>query len=178
MGGDPEASAFQQERIEIYKVYVDAMEKLVARRLAVNVFFISLNTLLMAGVVVTAKGSEVLNQGLLFLGATVMSAAGFLVSIVWKMLLSNYEVISGAKFDVLHALEGKLAEAPFLEEKKVLKTKNYRSSSRIEGGLPVIFGLVYLVLGGAAGYVGWTTPSGSTPRAPAAAATTASAGTR
>jgi hypothetical protein len=131
--------------LEEYRIYVDTLERLVARRLTMHTFFISINTILLAGAAVTAK--DVSRFSLATAGTVVMALAGIVVSFAWRRLLSTYGQLSAAKFDVIHDIEHRLPEAPFTEEWKRLQQRGYVSSARTEAALPVVFAALYLALG-------------------------------
>ncbi len=133
--------------LEQYKLYVDGLEKLIARRLTMNAFFISINTILLGGAVVTSKAKDVVSVPIALAGGTAMAVAGVMVSLVWRRLLQTYGVISKAKFDILHQIEERLPAKPFLDENKLLEQRNYKSSSATEVLLPFLFGLLYLTVG-------------------------------
>jgi hypothetical protein len=133
--------------LEQYKLYVDGLEKLIARRLTMNAFFISINTILLGGAVVTSKIKDVVSVPIALAGGIAMALTGIMVSLVWKRLLQTYGVISKAKFDILHAIEERLPAKPFLDENKLLEERKYKSSSATEGLLPILFGLLYSTIG-------------------------------
>jgi hypothetical protein len=134
--------------IELYKVYADSMEKLVARRLTLNTFFVSLNTILLGGALVTAKSKEVVSLPLLIGGALALALAGVAISVAWRRLLLTYGIISKAKFQVIHRMEEQLVFKPFTDERELLDapSSGYRSATSRELALPTIFALLYIVV--------------------------------
>jgi len=130
---------------EHYKLYVDSMEKLVARRQTAQSFFLAANASLLTLIGFLIKGSDQLSVGFGFalLG---IALAGCLISIVWSRLYNSFYAMSCAKFAVIHAMEAHLPAQLFLAENHALGDTVYTSMTKTERGVAFIFMIFYLAL--------------------------------
>lgn len=147
-------SSVDSEKLKIlfeeYKLYVDTMEKLVARRQTTNSFFLTANAFLMtvAGFFVKNVESPIsLASG----GAIVIVAiAGILLSLNWRTLSIHYGLMNRAKFEIIHTLERQLPAALFWAEWVALgegkDPRKYQSMSKIEATIPKILIICYIAL--------------------------------
>jgi hypothetical protein len=131
--------------LEQYKLYVDTMEKLVARRQTAHTVLLSANAFLTAvgGLLLT---KEYLDKGLAAVGIFGVAVAGIALSYLWRQLSLHYGLIAEAKYDIIHAFERRLPALPFKAELLVLKARNYSSMARREANLPFVFIVTYAVL--------------------------------
>jgi hypothetical protein len=135
--------------LELYKVYVDSMEKVVARRQTVHAFFITANAFLMtcAALLIT---KDFVQSGVAVVPVVVASLAGFLLSLVWMKLSRHYGLLNDGKFKVIHAFERCLPAAPYLTEWDVFERgenpEKFQSMSTIEWIIPVIFLVIYILM--------------------------------
>ena len=99
--------------LELYKIYVDSMEKVVSRRQTVHTFFLTANTFLMtcAGLLVTKEFGR---SGVSVVPVMMASAAGAMLSLVWMKLSRHYGLLNTGKFKVIHMFGRHLPAAPFL----------------------------------------------------------------
>lgn len=136
--------------LEQYKVYVDSMEKLVARRQGVHTFFSTVNSFLLtvAGLLLT---KDFIASDLAATPLVLASASGIALVVVWWQLSIYYGLLAKAKFAVIHALEQHLPSSPFWAEWVALdygrNRDKYRSMSSIEKVIPIVFGVCYAVIG-------------------------------
>lgn len=133
---------YKHHILEQYKLYVEMSDRVSQRRASLNVFFISVNTLLIT--VVTFFGS---NNCLVFqLGAFV----GIILSFAWYYLLSSYRHLNSGKFKVICEMEKLLPISPYEEEWNKLgygkDKKLYCPISYSEKSIPVILGIFYIIL--------------------------------
>jgi hypothetical protein len=135
--------------IELYKLYVESMEKAVARRQTMHSFFLAANTLLLslAGLLVT---KDFVRSGVSAVPIMLASIAGAMLSLVWMKLSRHYGLLNTGKFRVIHALESKLPVKPFHEEWKELgegrDPRRYQSMAAIERLIPVVFLILFTIL--------------------------------
>lgn len=126
--------------LDQYKLYVDTMEKAVARRQGINGFYLTANSIL-----ITAMGVMV-KQSLENIGTLVivlpLAIAGILICVNWRSILENHRQLNAAKFEVIHRLERQLPAALFKTEWSTLGEGKYKPISRIEKG--VAFALIIL----------------------------------
>jgi hypothetical protein len=136
-------SKFDDHLLEQYKLYVDSSQKLSDRRLSTNNYLLAINSSLLT---------------LLGLFASLISyhkplimipIAGFLLSLAWFLLLTSFKRLNGAKFDVIHELEGNLPANVFKNEWHLLKSgkrRPYTAMSDLERLVPVLFLIFYSVV--------------------------------
>ena len=158
---DDKSPSQQQVLFEEYKLYVETMEKLVARRQTANSFFLAANTLLvtLAGFAIEQlSGTGASNKLFSLIG---ISVSGILLSVIWLRLNNYYGLMNKAKFSVIHALEEKLPAALFLGEWIALgegkDPKKYQSMAKVKSRVALVFISLYSLLGILAIF------SGSTP---------------
>lgn len=124
---------------EQYRLYVESADKISDRRINTNVFFISLNTILLTMIGIFYKNNILL---------AMLSILGFILSILWLLNIVNYIKINKCKFNIINELEKFLPVKPYSYEwykiGKGKNSKNYIPVSKIESCLPIIFMLVYI----------------------------------
>ena len=136
--------------LEQYKLYVDTMEKVVARRQTVNSFFLAANTFLitLSGFAIEQLGLEGINsRSFSLLG---ISISGVLLSTIWLKLSRFYGQMNTTKFKVIHALEKRLPAALFLGEWIALgegkDPHKYKSMSKVESRVTWVFIYLYVAV--------------------------------
>jgi hypothetical protein len=140
-GGD-----FQDHLIEQYKLYVELADRISARRMLANSFFVGLHTALITAFTVLLKEKV--------LASSILGMASFftviLLCLVWWFVVISYRQLNAGKFKVVHALEQMLPVAPFDFEWEVLhhgqKWRLYLPLTFIENLVPVCFSLLYILL--------------------------------
>lgn len=156
----PEISAADKTAfIEQYKLYVEMLEGSNKRRMDTNALFISINAFMVTFHSLFNKGNA--------LSTLLVCAAGIAFSVVWFALLKNYNVINGAKWDVLYDMEQSMPYKPFYSEwyeklgypddkpwrkgnnlpSTQSSPKRYSSISILESNLPWGFVALYVVMG-------------------------------
>lgn len=125
--------------LEVYKIYVQTAENISEKRLKSNSFYLALCSAL---VTVSVTLFEFNIFGVLNL---VIYFIGMLVSIVWLSNIKSYKSLNSAKYQVIHNLEKNLPIKCFYDEWEIIKQKKHRKLSDIEGYVPIIFIIVFLV---------------------------------
>jgi hypothetical protein len=144
VGGGQLETVFEQ-----YKLYVDTMEKLVARRQTAHTVFLSANAFLTAagGLLLT---KEFLDRTLVAVGLVAVAVAGTALSLMWRRLSIHYGLINRAKFAVIYEFERHLPASPFKAEWVSLgegkDPQKYRSMALLEASVPFVFIVAYLGL--------------------------------
>jgi hypothetical protein len=163
--------------LELYKMAVEMADRVSARRAGANSFFLSLNTVLatVVGVVSSARKPPPHHNVPTFdgFGLLVTVAAGVVLALVWRSLLKYYRRLNAAKWDVINQLEKSLPAQPFSVEWKLLhpdeslakdekevtwwqagkrlqswlRRTKHREATLIEQVVPIVFMLIYVVLG-------------------------------
>jgi hypothetical protein len=132
--------------LEQYKLYIEMADRISQRRALANTFFLTLHT----GLFGLAIGLAGASSGSIEFQAA--SLAGSLFGLpfvyVWRRILSSYRQINAAKYLVIHELEEHLPVAPYrLEWEKTGKGEDprlYMPLTKVEGWVPIVFGLAYL----------------------------------
>lgn len=130
--------------LEIYKVYVDSMEKVAARRQVSNNFFLAINSSIFLG---SAFGTSTYELNIL--SYLSISVVGILLCLLWIKVNKNFNSLNTVKFKVIHKLEAKLPFGPFQDEWLELKEGkdqiDYKPFSLIEFKVAQLFILLYTV---------------------------------
>lgn len=134
--------------MEQYKLYVNTMEMLVARRQTMHSIFLTANAVLMTAEGVFVK--DVKNAMFSGIAIIMVAVAGILLSWTWRTLSKHYGLMNHAKFEVIHCLERHLPAALFRAEWVALgegeNPEKYQSMAKIETTIPMIFIICYLTL--------------------------------
>lgn len=138
---------FENHRFEQYKLYVEMADRISARRMLANSFFVGFHTALIAAFTVMLKENTLL--------PTLMGMTPFLAVIVlcyvWWRVVRSYSQLNSGKFKVVQELEKMLPVAPYDAEWNALgegkKRKLYLPLTRVENCVPFCFGVLYVLLG-------------------------------
>lgn len=137
---------FENHLFEQYKLYVEMADRISARRMLANSFYVSVHTALITAFTVMLK-DKVLQPTLL--GVTPFAAV-ILLCFVWWRTVHSYRQLNSGKFRVVHALEQMLPVAPYDEEWVALGAGKNRSKylplTHVENWVPVCFGFMYVLL--------------------------------
>lgn len=138
---------FEKHLFEQYKLYVEMTDRISARRMLANSFFVGVQTALIVAFAVLAK-EKVLPSTLLGLAPFI---AILLLCFVWWRIVHSYRQLNSGKFKVILELERMLPVAPYDAEWVALGSgedrKKYLPLTHIENWVPVCFGLLYILLG-------------------------------
>jgi hypothetical protein len=142
---DTDEQANRKMLLEEYKVFVDTMEKAIARRQIANSFFLTANSILLTAAGLMAK--QAFDNTVALAVVIPLAAAGILLCSNWRRLIANYRQLNAAKFDVIHGFEGRLPAAPFKAEWNVLvgdkRSSKYKPISRKEEGVAIAFTVIH-----------------------------------
>lgn len=148
-----------EQKFEIYEMAVEMADRVSARRLAANAFFVTVNTAL-AGLVTFAY-SQVTSDHRFILW--IISLVGILLSLTWFFAIRSYKRLNRAKFEVIQELETELEFDYFKKEWESLRRAisnddepkqlrdrwikwkdRYTDLTSIESVVPIVFGLIYV----------------------------------
>lgn len=146
--GDPEkyGPEYEKHLIEQYKMYVELMDRVSARRMLANTFFVGVHTALIGAYTVMVK------EGVLSKDAVGLMpfAAVLLLCFVWWRIINSYRQLNTGKFNIIHKIEQRLPLALFAEEWRILgggkDESKYRPLSHVENWVPICFAAMYLLL--------------------------------
>lgn len=140
---------YDKHLFEQYKLYVEMADRISARRMLANSFFVGVHTALITAFTVLLK-EDILHRSIVGYAPFV---AVILLCFVWWRIVGSYRQLNSGKFKVVHALESRLPVAPYDAEWVVLgsgKNPNlYRPLTHVENWVPLCFALLYLLLAGA-----------------------------
>ena len=137
---------YEKHLFEQYKLYVEMADRISARRMLANSYFVGVHTALITAFTVLLK-EKVLQSTILGLAPFI---AALLLCFVWWRVVHSYRQLNSGKFNVVHALEQMLPVAPFDEEWVALgagkNRKLYLTLTHVENWTPICFGVLYVLL--------------------------------
>jgi hypothetical protein len=143
---DVYGTEYEKHLFEQYKLYVEMADRVSARRMLANAFFVSVHTALITAFTVLLKEKVLLPT----LAGLMPFLAVILMCFVWWRVLQSYRQLNSGKFKVIHALEQMLPVAPYGAEWNALgdgrNRKLYLPLTHIENWVPVCFGGLYVFL--------------------------------
>lgn len=140
---------YQNHILEQYKLYVEMADRISARRNLANVFFLTLNTLCLTAIGFMFEKVSLVNP------KWIISFPLFgmmLLCVIWWWLLRSYKNLNTAKYKVIGNLEKRLPASPYwsaewMELGEGKDIKKYLPLTALEIFVPIVFGLIYLMLG-------------------------------
>ena len=136
---------YQEHLLEQYKLFVEMADRVSARRMQANTFFLAVNTGLLTVFASLAK-DKILSG---FVGALPIAAL-LILCLVWGQIVSSYRQLNSGKFQVIHQLEQLLPAAPYDAEWVAIgegkDPMRYRPLTHVEILVPRLFGLLYVLL--------------------------------
>ncbi|MFD7654751.1 hypothetical protein ACFV4N_12320 [Actinosynnema sp. NPDC059797] len=137
---------YQSALMEQYKLYVEMADRISARRALANTFFLTINTGVVASLVVLT-GRKDAPPSALTLMALVMACAQ---CVVWFWTLRSYRQLSSAKFRVIGAMEERLPASPYWRAEwaalgKGRDKSRYWPLTRLEQWVPPAFAFFYII---------------------------------
>jgi hypothetical protein len=139
---------FQPHLLEQYKLYVEMMDRVTARRGQTNTFYISLLSGLLALLSLLVDKRLVL--GYQFVVLLVTAILGLALCYVWYANINSYKELNSLKFKVINEIEPYLPFPCYLREWEILKEDNksqrYRRLTKVEKYVPFILAVPYFCL--------------------------------
>ena len=137
----------KQELLEIYKLHAQLADSVSKQRAVTNRFYV----LIFSGLAVLfstfLQRKNGIPLGWLMIG---FGAFGMLLASAWFVAIRSYCQLNSGKFQVLLALEEKLAYPFFKHEWELLgegkDSKSYRKLTAVEAYVPIIFGICFALL--------------------------------
>lgn len=132
---------FKTHIIDIYKIYVEMVDRIYARRLSSHKFFLSLNTAIIAlwgyrGIFSTVENSF----------SIIIAIAGLVLSLTWFFYIRSNRILRGNAFRVIHGIENFLPIKPYYTEDKINKGSNYIGFTIIEMVIPWVFLAIFIIV--------------------------------
>ncbi|MDQ7095639.1 hypothetical protein REC12_18780 [Desulfosporosinus sp. PR] len=138
---------FRDHYFEQYKLYLEMTDRVSARRVLANAFFLTLHTSLIALLGVLYK--EGLKEPRFWMLIPLIGIE--LLCYSWWAIVRSYRMLNKGRFKVIHKMEINLPCSPYKIEWDVLgrgkDPKRYRPITHVENWIPILFGLMYFILG-------------------------------
>lgn len=134
-----------------YSIMVQSWETLIARRQAVNTWYVTAAGAVLAGVGVLISRIDDKTVVGVGLAICLVSLIGLGLSLNWRRILKSYGSLSRAKSDVVGALEEQLPVRLFDAEWSVLERLDYKSTTQTETQTALFFVLLFSVIAAVAG---------------------------
>lgn len=140
---DQKSSDYIKLCFDQYKHFVDSAEKVSERRLKANVFFISIQSLLISLIGLFNVDKDISHNSLI-----VLAILGCLISIVWWVYINSFKQLNKLKFKVIHEMESFVPFRSYSYEWFLDKNKaeKYIRLSAVEKVVPFFFIGLYLLL--------------------------------
>ena len=119
------------QKIDIYKTYVETAQKISEQRCKINNVFMTFNI----GLIGLQS----------FVSVTILVLFAIFINFVWISHIKTYKILNEAKFQVINIIENDLPYSPFKDEYEILKNnQNYLCTSN-ERKIPIILIIFYLI---------------------------------
>jgi hypothetical protein len=142
MSQDASGDSLPEGFLDLYKLSVEMADRVSARRVAANSFFLAINTALAA--FAGSRADRTL---------WVVPAAGVLLAVAWWLLLRSYRDLNAAKFNVINGMEARLPAKPFSSEWQYLKKDEipwwrgrYAEQGTLERVVPITFAVLNIAI--------------------------------
>ena len=144
---------YQNHLLEQYKLYVEMADRISARRVQINSFYISLLSGLIA--IISVLGSKDLfsyfkQTKLQYFTLFLVGLLGITLCWVWQSNIRSYKQLNSVKFKVICEMEKYMPFSVYEREWDVLKKnkeyKAYIEQSIVEKYIPFILAAPYLIL--------------------------------
>jgi hypothetical protein len=136
---------YRQHLFDQYKLAVEMADRVSARRMQANSFFLAVNTGLL-----TVFANLVKDKTLAGFTGALPIVALLALCFVWWRIVQSYRQLNSGKFEVILAIEQLLPLAPYVAEFDSLglgkQPKLYLPLTQLENLVPGLFGLLYLLL--------------------------------
>jgi hypothetical protein len=130
---------------EQYKLYVEMADRISARRMLANSFFLGINTTLVTVFSALAPKLKISTFGILPPFIAVL-----LLCFVWWRIVKSYRQLNSGKYTIIGEMEKYLPLKPYAAEWTALgKGKNrklYLPLTHVEYWVPVLFAILYSIL--------------------------------
>ena len=138
-------SLYSQHLFEQYKLAVEMADRVSARRMQANTFFLGVNTGLLTVFASLAKDKVITG-----LSGVLPIIALIVLCFVWWRIVRSYRQLNSGKYNVILQMEALLPTAPYAAEWLALgegrDPKLYLPLTHVENWVPRLFGALYLLL--------------------------------
>lgn len=143
---------FEGHLLEQYKLYVEMMDRISARRVQTNSFYISLLSGLLAWLSLVVNKDISKFQDTTFQGLAILALAilGIILCFVWYINIHSYKQLNSGKFRVISEMEQHLPFPCYDKEWYMLQNDNkyqgYLTQTKVEKYIPFILAIPYVAL--------------------------------
>jgi hypothetical protein len=134
-----------QHQFEQYKLAVEMADRISARRMQTNTFFLGINTALLSLLASLLKDQQITAATALPIVSALLLLCGF-----WWWIVRYYRQLNSVKFEVILAMEASLPFTPYTDEWQALgggkDPRRYLPLSSVENMVPLLFGILYSAL--------------------------------
>lgn len=134
--------SFTTDLLEQYKLYVQSVDNVSARRISSGRYLLTVNAALIA-----LYGFQSASSGQILL-MILVAIAGIVVSLLSYNIIKSHRDLNAVKFKVIHELEQHLPATPYDYEWQLAEEgqgKAYRSVSQIELWIPIVFLALHVI---------------------------------
>lgn len=144
-GTEEYGADYQQHFLDQYKLFVEMADRVSARRMQANTFFLGVNTGVLT--IFAALAKDKILQG--FFGALPIVAL-LILCFVWSRIVLSYRQLNSGKYKVVQEMERLLPAAPYAAEWVAMgeghDPRLYLPLTHVEIWVPRLFGLLYVAL--------------------------------
>ncbi|MDZ7994369.1 MAG: hypothetical protein RM022_004925 [Nostoc sp. EfeVER01] len=144
---------YQNHLLEQYKLYVEMADRISARRIQINSFYISLLSGLLAILSIFGNKdilAKLQNTNLQYTMLFLMGLLGLILCWIWHSNIGSYKLLNSAKFKVITEIEKDMPFPIYEREWEILKKdkeyKVYVEQTLVEKYIPFILAIPYLIL--------------------------------
>ena len=138
--------------LELYKLYVEMADRISQRRQSSNNYFLTINTALISLVIASLVYSRFIKDMSYDFTVCVLvgiSLVGIANCWAWRALIMSYKAMNGAKFKVIHDMEGLIGYRPYFDEWEHLcrgeDRKIYNKFTDVESRVPIVLSVGYAI---------------------------------
>ena len=137
-------------RMEEYKLFVEDTARFSERRQTITNTYISVNSAIAGLLAFLVKDSGLVDL-LVLIAIIALICFGLLICCYWVQLINKYKKLVGFRVKLLHEMEDRLPDliGVYHREDELYKPTQGKplNISDLERGLPILFGLLYVILG-------------------------------
>jgi len=136
---------YRNHFLEQYKIAIQGVDYTSKWKHIVNNYFLTMHTVLLAGVGLSAARGSISAPTLT---NEVVTFIGVCMAIAWFMTIRGYNEVLATKFSILHCIEDHLPMALYKTEWEILNAshKNPHRAARIDSMVPVFFVILYSLI--------------------------------
>ncbi len=138
IGKEDYGSEYQTHILAIYQTYVEMVDRLYARRLSSNKFFLSINTAMIA---LLGYKSALTTNNVPFI--LVIVIAGLTLSVAWFFYIRSNRILRENAFRVIHEIEAHLPIRSYYAENEINNSSKYIGFTQIEKFIPWVFFAIF-----------------------------------